>query len=566
MLTSLNVTDYSLAEQLEVEFATGMTAITGETGAGKSLVVDALGMALGDRGDTDRIRTGAERCEVAARFDVASNAAVRDWLQGQDYPVEPECLLRRIFTRDGRSRGYINGQTATMQQLQTLGELLIDIHSQHEHQSLLRRETHGQLLDNHGDHGALLAAVAEPCRAWRELNTRLHQRESDREGLAARRELLAFQVAELDRLAPVTGELAALEREQKLLANAGQVLDDCRALLALGGGDGDGDGDGDSSDVRAKLYRAQQLAQGLVAVGAEVASCAELFDSARIQVDEALREIELFATGVEVDPVRLQAVDDRLDSYYRLARKHGVEPGALSELHLRLAGELAELSGDGEDLAALRKTLARHATAYRNAAAALSQAREQTAASFSAAVNAQLAALGMASARFSVAMQARRDDDPHPLGAETLEFLISTNPGQPPRPLAKVASGGELSRISLAIQVAAAAQTRIPVLVFDEVDVGIGGATAAVVGQLLRRLGERGQVIAITHLPQVASCAHHHLAVSKVAADDRTLTQLRMLAAPARVDEIARMLGGARITQKTVAHARDLLAQGAAGC
>ncbi|MGB5097186.1 MAG: DNA repair protein RecN [Porticoccaceae bacterium] len=560
MLTSLNVTDYSLAEQLEVEFATGMTAITGETGAGKSLVVDALGMALGDRGDTDRIRTGAERCEVAARFDVAGNTAVRDWLQSQDYPVEPECLLRRIFTRDGRSRGYINGQTATMQQLQTLGELLIDIHSQHEHQSLLRRETHGQLLDNHGDHGALLAAVAEPCRAWRELNTRLHQRESDREGLAARRELLAFQVAELDRLAPVTGELAALEREQKLLANAGQVLDDCRALLALGGGDGEG------SDVRAMLYRAQQLAQGLVAVGAEVASAAELFDSARIQVDEALREIEAFATGVEVDPARLQAVDDRLDSYYRLARKHSSEPDTLSELHQRLAAELAELSGDGEDLAALRKTLARHEKAYRSAAAALSQAREQTAASFSAAVNAQLAALGMASARFSVAIQARRDNDPHPLGAETLEFLISTNPGQPPRPLAKVASGGELSRISLAIQVVAAAQTRIPVLVFDEVDVGIGGATAAVVGQLLRRLGERGQVIAITHLPQVASCAHHHLAVSKVATGERTLTQLQMLAAPARVDEIARMLGGARITPKTLAHARDLLAQSAAGC
>jgi DNA repair protein RecN (Recombination protein N) len=560
VLTSLNVTDYSLAEQLEVEFATGMTAITGETGAGKSLVVDALGMALGDRGDIDRIRTGAERCEVAAHFDVAGNAAVRDWLEGQDYPVEPECLLRRIFTRDGRSRGYINGQTATMQQLQALGELLIDIHSQHEHQSLLRRDTHGALLDNHGDHGALLAALAEPCRTWRELNTRLHQRESDREGLAARRELLTFQVAELDRLAPISGELTALEREQKLLANAGQVLDDCRALLALGGGDGD------ESDVRATLYRAQQLALSLVATGAEVASCAELFDSARIQVDEALREIEVFATGVEVDPARLQAVDERLDSYYRLARKHGSEPGALSELHQRLAAELAELSGDGEDLAALRATLARHEKAYRSAAVALSQAREKTAASFSGAVNAQLAALGMASARLSVAMQARRNDDPNPLGAETLEFLISTNPGQPPRPLAKVASGGELSRISLAIQVVAAAQTRIPVLVFDEVDVGIGGATAAVVGQLLRRLGERGQVIAITHLPQVASCAHHHLAVSKVATGERTLTQLQMLAAPARVDEIARMLGGARITQKTVAHARDLLAQGAAGC
>lgn len=554
MLTSLHVTDYGLAERIEVEFAAGMTAITGETGAGKSLVVDALGMALGDRGDVDRIRTGAERCEVAARLRIDGNDAVRDWLEGQDYPVEPECLLRRVFTRDGRSRGYINGQPATMQQLQALGELLIDIHSQHEHQSLLRRESHGHLIDAHGGHGALLAAVAEHSRAWRELNTRLRRLESDREGIAARRELLAFQVSELDRLAPAAGEIETLEREQKLLANAEQVLEDSRVLLALGEDEG--------SDVRATLHRARQLAQGLAGHAIELAGCADLFESARIQVDEALREIAAFAAGVEVDPARLRAVDERLDGYWRLARKHSVEPGALAGLHQRLAEALAALDGDGEDLSTVRKALADHETAYREAAATLSAARREAAATFSAAVDAQLAALAMASARLRVALHPRRDDEPNPQGAETLEFLISTNPGEPPRPLARIASGGELSRISLAIQVIAAEKTRVPVLVFDEVDVGIGGATAATVGQLLRRLGARGQVIAITHQPQVASHAHQHLVVTKTSADGTTSSALQSLSTAERIGEIARMLGGARITTKTSAHARELLAQG----
>ncbi|GMU45522.1 MAG: DNA repair protein RecN [Porticoccaceae bacterium] len=556
MLTSLDITNYALAAHLEVEFGPGMTAITGETGAGKSLVVDALGMALGDRGETDRIRAGAERCEVAARFLVADNAAANAWLEAQDYPVEPECLLRRVFTRDGRSRGYINGRTATMQQLQELGELLIDIHSQHEHQSLLRRETHGRLIDAFGVHGELLARVSAAATAWRQCSERLRALEGDREQLGARRELLAFQVAELDRLAPLPGELDALERDHKLLGNAEQILASCRTLLALGG-----DGD-EGTDLGALLARARHLAADLAAAGASLDGCVELFDSARIQVEEALREVAATAAGVEADPQRLQTLEARLDAYYRLARRHQVPPAELAELHQHLRAELDGLGNPGQDLDALRKEQARCAAIYQAAATALTGARRQAAAQFAAAVNARLAALGLGAARLEVALQPRPAGECHPAGAETPELLISSNPGQPPRPLAKIASGGELSRISLAIQVIAAEQTRVPAMVFDEVDVGIGGATAATVGQLLRRLGSRGQVIAITHLPQVASHAHRHLVVTKTSADGDTTTALQPLAAAERVAEIARMLGGARVTAKTSAHARELLALG----
>ena len=557
VLTSLDITSYALAAHLEVEFEPGMTAITGETGAGKSLVVDALGMALGDRGETDRIRAGAERCEVAARFLIADNAAASAWLEAHDYPVEPECLLRRVFTRDGRSRGYINGRTATMQQLQELGDLLIDIHSQHEHQSLLRRETHGRLIDDFGAHRDLLARVAAAAAAWRQCSDRLRALEGDREQLAARRELLSFQVAELDRLAPLPGEIDTLERDHKLLANAEQILTSCRQLLALGG-----DGDSDAgADLGALLTRARQLAADLAAAGASLEACVELFDSARIQVEEALREVAAVAAGVEADPQRLQTLEARLDAYYRLARRHQVAPVALAELHLQLRTELDGLDNPGRDLDTLRKEQARCAAAYQAAATELTDARQRAAQQFAAAVNARLVELGLGAAHLDVALQPRPAGECHPAGAENLELLISTNPGQPPRPLAKIASGGELSRISLAIQVIAAERTRVPAMVFDEVDVGIGGATAATVGQLLRRLGSRGQVIAITHLPQVASHAHRHLVVTKTSTDGDTTTALQPLATSERVEEIARMLGGARVTAKTSAHARELLAQ-----
>lgn len=557
MLTSIHITDYGLVAQLDIEFRRGMTAITGETGAGKSLVIDALGMALGDRGDIGRIRAGAERSEVAAGFDVAANARALAWLAAQDYPADTECLLRRVFTRDGRSRGYINGRTATMQQLQELGELLIDIHSQHEHQSLLRRETHAQLLDDYGQHGQYLKATADTYAGWWRCNDQLRAYETDQESATARRELLAFQVGELDRLAPTPGEAAALDREHRLLANADRLLDHCHQLLALGG---EGEGQGEP-DLAALLHRAEALARDLHASSAQLQSCVDLFDSARIQVEEALREVAAFAASVESDPARLEAVEARLAAYHRLAKRHQVAVDELAEFHQQLRAELDALESPEQSLQALRAERDRWATDYAAAATALGEARRDAASRFTLQVNARLADLGLGAARVEFALPPRADERPHPGGRETPELRVASNPGQPPRPLAKVASGGELSRISLAIQVVAAEKNRVPAMVFDEVDVGVGGATAAIIGQLLRQLGGKGQVIAITHLPQVASHAHQHLVVTKTTTGSDTTTALQALAAGERVDEIARMLGGARITAKTVAHARDLLTQ-----
>ncbi|MBK6962292.1 MAG: hypothetical protein IPH23_14640 [Gammaproteobacteria bacterium] len=370
-------------------------------------MVDALGMALGDRGDTDRIRTGAERCEVAARFEVTGNAAVRDWLHSR-YPVEDECLLRRIFTRDAGRGAISTARPPPCSSCRRSVSRSITTASTSINRSCGAATPTANCSTTMAITAPLLPPWANPAAPGGAERPPAPAGERPRR-LAARRNCWRFGGG-TRRLTPATGELAALEREQKLLANAGQVLDDCHALLALGGGDNDG------SDVRATLYRAQQLALSLVAVGAEVASCAELFDSARIQVDEALREIEVFATGVEVDPARLQAVDDRLDSYYRLARKHGVQSDTLTELHQRLTVALAEAGGDDEDLAALRKALARHETAYRNAAAALTQARKKTAASFStAAMRRSPRSAGGRPLRRG--LQARRDDAPNPLGA-----------------------------------------------------------------------------------------------------------------------------------------------------
>lgn len=572
MLTSLTINNYTLTDQLEVDFAAGMSAITGETGTGKSLVIDALGMTLGDRGDTGRIRPGETRAEVAAQFSLDGNTDALKWLTSNDYLAENdetqhECLLRRVLTKEGRSRGYINGQSATMQQLKELGEHLVDIHSQHEHQSLLRRDSHLRLLDEYGDHGQLLAELGEHYRQWYTAAQRLDQLENQSGELSARRDLLTFQVQELEQLAPQGGEVSELEKEQQLLANADAILSDCRQALTLCQGDElSGNGGTNGAAISSNLYHALQLIQGLSEKGLTnnnptLASGVELLQSAHIQIQEAVQEIEHFTAGVEINPTRLQDVEDRLSSFYQLARKHRIEAHDLPLLHQTLATELAELSGGDNDLDQLRKQREQLSENYRSCAKKLSKARKKNAAAFAKQVNTQLANLGMA-ASLELALTPRQNDELHPMGMEKVELLAQTNPGHPHRPLAKIASGGELSRFSLAIQVIVAQRAQIPALVFDEVDVGIGGATAEVVGRLLRELGERGQVIAVTHLPQVASRAHQHLVATKSAKGDGTHSQLLVLEDNKRVDEIARMLGGAEITQQTLAHAKEMLAGG----
>ncbi len=551
MLSSLTVRNFTIVEHQDVELRPGMTAITGETGAGKSLVVDALAMALGDRADTDRIRPGADKWEVTAAFVVEDNPLATIWLADNDFDQDGECLLRRTFTREGRSRGFINGQPATMQQLQQLGELMIDIHSQHEHQSLLKRETHRRLLDAFAGCEKLASEVDTHYRSWRQTADKLQDLESRSEEAEARRDLLRFQVEELDALALEDNEIQALEREQQLLANAEQVLRDSHAVLALCR---DSDGDG---DALAFVGQSLQLLDAMPEGSAALAEARDMLESARIQIDEAARAIQRHIDGFDPDPGRLAAVEERLSTAYQLARKHRVDPQGLVALHRQLREELDSLAAGEGGIEALHKTLDEQQQRLAAVADKLSRQRQKGARALAEAVNGQLASLAMGTADFRVKLSPL--EQPGPLGGETVEFEISTNPGQPHKALARVASGGELSRISLAIQVVACQHTDIPTLVFDEVDVGVGGAVAEVVGRLLRELGNRGQVICVTHLAQVASCAHRHLVVSKSSDGSSVASDLVELDDNRRVEEIARMLGGSRITAQTRAHAEEML-------
>lgn len=550
MLTSLTIKNFTLVDHLDIEFAPGMTAITGETGAGKSLVLGALAMALGDRGDTDRIRTGSSRADVTATFSIAGNPLARQWLQDHELAEGDECLLRRSLSTEGRSRGFINGQPVTMQQLQQLGDLMIDIHSQHEHQSLLKRDTHRQLLDVFAGAGDLAAQVNTLYQQWRQVRQRLEDRESRAEELEARRVLLQFQLEELETLALGEGELEALEQEQALLANAEQILRDSTAALTLCR-------EGEQGDILSLLTQAHHLLQAMPNKTPALLEAESLLDSARIQVDEAARELQHHIDGFDINPARLQEVEERLSLAYQIARKHRVHPSELGELQHQLSTEMAELSDGSGGLDNLRRQAAELESQLGEAERQLSAKRKEAAGRFASAVNEQLASLAMASASLVVDLTPLEGHGPH--GAEAVEFLLSTNTGQPHRPLIRIASGGELSRISLAIQVVAARHTRIPTLVFDEVDVGIGGAVAEVVGRLLRELGDKGQVICVTHLPQVASCAHHHLLASKASSSEGVSSRIDPLAQEQRVEEIARMLGGATITAQSLSHAQEML-------
>ncbi|TNE80272.1 MAG: DNA repair protein RecN [Gammaproteobacteria bacterium] len=554
MLTSLTVNNFTLVESLEVDFSAGMTALTGETGAGKSLVLDALAMALGDRADTDRIRHDQERAEVAACFDISHSTNALSWLQDNDFPGEDsECLLRRVLTREGRSRGYINGQPATMQQLRELGEMLVDIHSQHEHQSLLRRDSHRQILDDFAGCSELASQVQETQRQWARSQQRLQQLSNASEELEARKALLTFQLEELAELGLGEGELAHLEEQQHLLANAEAILRDSHGLLELCR-------EGETFNLQDGLNRAMHILSAMPNKPQALQEAEKLLNSALIEVEEAGREIQHHLDSFELDPEQLQQIEERLSAIYQLARKHRINPDQLLERQATLQSELDELSGGSASLETLQEEVQQLKDTYRQQASRLSKARTAAAEQLSAQIEAQFVALSMKGARFVVSLRPDESDKPAPHGQESIEFLIATNPGAEPKPLAKIASGGELSRISLAIQVIAARHSNIATLIFDEVDVGIGGATADVVGRLLRELGERGQVICVTHQPQVAACAHHQLRVSKQTDQHAAHSDIQPLRESERIDEIARMLGGATITETTLDHARELLA------
>lgn len=555
MLSQLTIRNFAIVESLDLELSAGMTVVSGETGAGKSIMLDALALALGDRAETGVVRAGAERAEIVASFNISGLPDATAWLQEQDLDQDGDCILRRVITREGRSRSYINGQPCPVTAVRTLADHLVDIHGQHEHQRLLKRDYHRTLLDEHAGQSRQAEQVRDSYLRWRRLDQELTSLTEQSAEQAARIQLLSYQTEELDQLALQESELDALEEEQKTLTNADDILHTGHQLLEL-------TADDEQANCLSLLAHCEQLLHSLDIQSPALQQAAEMLGSAQIQIDEASQEIRHYLDRIEINPQRQQEVEERLSSIYDIARKHRIKPNDLVSFHTSLKQELNSLSRSDEELDLLAKAVAAARESYSKAAARLSRARQKAARQLGKAVDAQLHALGMNAARFEVSLSPLPEDRQGPHGLEEVEFLISANRGQPARPLAKVASGGELSRISLAIQVITAQTSATPTLIFDEVDVGIGGAIAEVVGRMLRQLGERAQILCVTHQPQVASQGHQHLFVSKIAGDVHTHTRIRNLDEGDRVQEIARMLGGIDITERSVAHAREMLGFG----
>ncbi|WP_309043809.1 DNA repair protein RecN [Marinobacter sediminicola] len=556
MLTQLTVSNYAIAERVELQFSKGMTALTGETGAGKSIVLDALGLAMGGRADAGAVRHGAKRADITATFDVSSIPDALRWLESHELDDDADCILRRVISKDGRSRAYINGQPCPLAHLKDLGGLLMDIHSQHQHQSLLRKETHRKLIDEYAGAEDLANQTREAWKSWNQIRTKLIERQQNAEESEARLQLLRYQVEELDRLALNEGEQEELEQEQAQLSQADAILHNSHqaALLCT---------ENETSAAGLLRQALQQLEQLPVEIPA-LADTIQMLNEAQIQISEAGDNLRHFVDDYEADPARLTEVEDRLSAIYQMARKHRINPEELPEFHLRQSAELAELDGGEGSLEQLEIDLEGHRTVFNELAGKLSDIRAKAAGELDQRIASELAQLSMPSVQFVTHLSSNNQNEPAPHGLEEVEFLVSANPGQPARPLAKVASGGELSRISLAIQVVVAQTSTTPTLIFDEVDVGIGGGTAEVVGKLLRSLGANGQVICVTHLPQVAAQCHQHLFVSKFTQQDATFSKIESLDDQGRISEVARMLGGVDMTEHTLAHATEMFSKGQA--
>jgi len=550
MLHALTVRNYTLIESLDLELEAGLTCITGETGAGKSIVLDALGLSLGNRADAKTIRKGAERLEVCAVFDLSDCPDAAHWLRERELDSDNECQLRRTVTADGRSRAWINGQSATMSDLKAIGDMLVDLHGQHEHHSLLKRQTQELLLDEFGGHRALARSVTEQFRTWQHAQHELAELQAASQERADRLQLLNYQLTELDELDLQPGEIEQLEQTQRLLAHADETAAGLNEVLAILNGD-------DNGDIIAALRQAQSTLAALKALGSRSKDCVELLENARIQLEEARREIVHLHDGIERDPERLESIETRLSDAFQQARKHRVKSEELPALREQLNAEVEALNRSDESVVELERHVQTLLEDWQDNAAKLTKARKKAAASLTKKVASQLGVLGMQNCELSVDFNALGAPSAH--GAEQIEFLVSTNPGATPDSLAKVASGGELSRISLAIQVITAGEGTTPTIIFDEVDVGIGGATADAVGDLLQSLGARCQVICVTHLPQVAARGTQQLRASKSTTDASTNAALERLDGDQRVEEIGRMLGTRTLTETTLRHAREML-------
>ena len=552
MLTHIHIWNFAIVEQLDIEFDAGLTVLTGETGAGKSILLDALNLALGDRADTSVIRHGNDKAEISVTFSLHDCPGAIAWLAEHEMQSEDECIIRRTISRNGPSKAFINGIPATVQQLRELGEMLVDLHGQHEHQSLLQRDIQRRLLDDYADHKNLLQQVASSYDKWLTLQEQWQRLSSANQDRDSRLELLRYQVQELESLNLQAGETGELEAEHKRLANASHLLQTVQQVLGLLE-------ENDDSAVHQALNQSHGDISDLARVDAQLQPIAELLNNAIIQVQETISELRHYADNLELDPDRLQEVEQRINAMHTLSRKHRVDAEELVNLLPTLQQERDDLEQADIKLDGLQKQIQQAKEAFTKSAAKLSQSRKKTAKQLSEKISDAMQSLSLQGGKFEAQLEPLPEARWNAQGCEQIEFLVSANPGQPVKPLTKVASGGELSRISLAIQVITAQAARIPTLIFDEVDVGIGGRVAEIVGLQLRALGQHRQVVCVTHLPQVAALGHHHLQVSKQTGKDTTVTEIKQLDNQQRIDEVARMLGGIEITDQTLSHAKEMI-------
>ena len=550
MLTHIHIWNFAIVEKLDMELEDGLTVLTGETGAGKSILLDALNLSLGDRADTSVIRHGEEKAEISVTFDTANAPEAENWLKQHELNSEQECIIRRVISNKGSSKAFINGKPAPIQQLRELGEMLVDLHGQHEHQSLLKANAQRQLLDDFAVHNELVKQVNEAYQQWHNLQDELQRLSEAQRDRNEKLELLRYQVDELDKLSLTESELPELENEHKKLANATQLISTCERNMHLLE-------DNEQGAINNLLSQVSKDIQTLCETDESLKDVAEMLDSAVIQSREAAGELRNYMDRLEIDPQRLEEIEQRLGTITDLSRKHHVQAEELPAVLPKLQKELSSLENAESRLNNLEDDINRATDNYRKLATKLFQSRSKAAKTLSKSVTESMQKLGMEGGSFVVQLSTEENFTAY--GLEKVEFMVSANPGQPVKPLTKVASGGELSRISLAIQVITAQNSRIPTLIFDEVDVGIGGRVAEIVGRLLRELGGHRQVICVTHLPQVAALGHHHLQVSKQKATDTTISQIAALQQVQRIEEIARMLGGIEITDQTLSHAEEML-------
>ncbi|MBA5764196.1 DNA repair protein RecN [Vibrio sp. 404] len=551
MLAHLSVNNFAIVKSLQLELSKGMTTITGETGAGKSIAIDALGLCLGGRAEASMVRQGEEKTEVSAAFSLENNIHATRWLEDNDLLDSNDCILRRTISKDGRSRAFINGSPVPLSQLKSLGQQLINIHGQHAHHQLMKSDYQLAMLDQYAGHLNLLKNTRNAYQTWRQADNNLKQLRENSAQNQAQKQLLEYQIKELNELSLGEEEYEELEQEHKRLSNSGELASTCQQAIEL-------IYEGEEVNALGILQSANHSLIQLAELDETLAELPNMLAEAIIQIEEANNELRNYLDNIDVDPTRMAFVEERFSKVMSISRKHHVLPEDLYQHHQDLQAQIEQLDCSDEKLEELAQDVEAKYMAFLSSAEKLHKSRSRYAKELNKLITASMHELSMEKAQFSIEVH-NEGTHPSPLGLDSVCFVVSTNPGQPMQPIAKVASGGELSRISLAIQVITAQKVDTPSLIFDEVDVGISGPTAAVVGKMLRKLGESTQVLCVTHLPQVAGCGHQQLFVAKQTKAGKTETQMNQLGEDQRVAELARLLGGSQITESTLANARELL-------